>query len=94
MSATVVIGGQYGDEGKGKIISYLALHDNPDVIARGGGGPNAGHSVEYNGKKYAIRLVPSGLVNDKARLCIGAGVLVDAEVFLREVEQFGLGCDA
>lgn len=91
MSATIVIGGQYGDEGKGKIMSYLALHDEPDVIARGGGGPNAGHSVEHEGHKYAIRLVPSGFVNRKARLGIGAGVLIDADVFLREVEQFGLG---
>ncbi len=91
MSATVVIGGQYGDEGKGKIISYLALHDDPDVVARGGGGPNAGHSVEHGGKKYKIRLVPSGFVNERARLGIGAGVLIDADVFLKEVEQFGLG---
>ncbi len=91
MSVTVVVGGQYGDEGKGKIISYLALHDKPDVIARGGGGPNAGHSVEHGSKKYSIRLVPSGFVNQQSKLAIGAGVLVDAGVFLREVETFGLG---
>lgn len=91
MGVTVVVGGQYGDEGKGKIISYLALHDKPEVIARGGGGPNAGHSVQYLGKKYSIRLVPSGFLNQESRLAIGAGVLVDADVFLREVENFGLG---
>ncbi|VVB56886.1 Adenylosuccinate synthetase [uncultured archaeon] len=90
MSATVVVGGQYGDEGKGKILSYLALHDKPDVIARGGGGPNAGHSVEHEGKKYKIRLCPSGLVNKTAKLVIGAGVFVDPDVFIKEVEEFGL----
>ncbi len=91
MSVTVVVGGQYGDEGKGKIISYLALHDKPEIIARGGGGPNAGHSVQHGGKKYSIRLVPSGFVNKESRLAIGAGVLVDADVFLKEVENFELG---
>ncbi|MFH1306656.1 MAG: adenylosuccinate synthetase [Candidatus Micrarchaeota archaeon] len=91
MTVTVVVGGQYGDEGKGKIISYLALHDEPDVIARGGGGPNAGHSVEYRGKKYKIRLTPSGFINKNAKLVIGAGVMIDADVFLKEVENFELG---
>ncbi len=91
MSATVVVGGQYGDEGKGKILSYLALHDDPDVIARGGVGPNAGHQVKYQGKTYSLRLVPSGFINLHARLLIGAGVLVNPDVFLKEVNDFGLG---
>ena len=91
MAVTVVVGGQYGDEGKGKIISYLALNDNPDVVARGGGGPNAGHSVEHEGKEYKIRLCPSGLVNEDAKLVIGAGVFIDADVFLKEVKDFSLG---
>lgn len=91
MAFTVVVGGQYGDEGKGKIISYLALNDKPEVVARGGGGPNAGHSVEYEGKKYKIRLTPSGLVNKDAKLVIGAGVFIDPQVFLDEVKNFELG---
>ena len=91
MAITVVVGGQYGDEGKGKVISYLALADNPQVIARGGGGPNAGHSVEHNGKNYKIRLVPSGFVQKNSQLVIGAGVFVDADVFLQEVKNFELG---
>jgi len=91
MAVTVVVGGQYGDEGKGKVISYLAFADKPSVIARGGGGPNAGHSVEYNGKKYKIRLVPSGFVQKDAQLVIGAGVFVDPDVFLQEVKDFDLG---
>lgn len=91
MSSTIVVGGQYGDEGKGKILSYLALHDNPDVIARGGVGPNAGHQVKHEGKLYSLRLVPSGFINRTARLLIGAGVLVNPDVFLKEVNDFGLG---
>jgi adenylosuccinate synthase len=90
MSATVVVGGQYGDEGKGKILSYLALHDGPDVIARGGVGPNAGHQVVHQGKKYSLRLVPSGFIAPGARLLIGAGVLINPDVFLHEVSEFGL----
>lgn len=90
-NTTIVVGGQYGDEGKGKIISYLALQDRPDLVARGGGGPNAGHSVEHDGKKYKIRLTPSGFINKEARLLIGAGVFIDPDVFLQEVEDFELG---
>lgn len=87
---TIVVGGQYGDEGKGKIISYLALEDNPDVIARGGVGPNAGHEVNYKGKRYPMRMLSCGFVNETARLLIGAGVFVNPEVFLKEVDQLGV----
>jgi adenylosuccinate synthase len=90
MAIDVVVGGQYGDEGKGKIISYLALKDKPEVVARGGGGPNAGHTVEYKGKKYKIRLVPSGFVYEKAKLVIGPGVLIDPEVLIKEIKDLGL----
>jgi len=50
MTCTIVVGGQWGDEGKGKIISYLCSKDNPYIVARGGVGPNAGHTVEVDGK--------------------------------------------
>lgn len=83
----IVIGGQYGDEGKGKIISYLALKDNPDVIARGGVGPNAGHEVNYKGVKYPMRMLSCGFVNENSRILIGAGVFVNPEVFLKEVQM-------
>ena len=86
---TIIVGGQYGDEGKGKIISHLALSDDPQVIARGGVGSNAGHEVQHNGKRYPLRLVPCGFVNEKARLLIGAGVFVDPEVLLKEIELTG-----
>ena len=82
-----MVGGHYGDEGKGKIISYLALNDKPEIIARAGVGPNAGHSVYKNGKKYGLRMIPCGFVNESSKLAIGAGVLVDIERFRKEVEE-------
>ena len=87
---TVVVGGQWGDEGKGKIVSYLCLKDRPDIIARAGVGPNAGHTVKYRGKKYALRLTPSGFLHEDARLLIGAGVLVNPSVVLEEINGLGL----
>ena len=86
MPCTVVVCGFFGDTGKGKIISYLALADKIDVAARGGVGPNAGHTVVYQGRKYVMRMLPSAFVNERCRLLIGPGVLVDPKVFLAEVE--------
>ena len=86
MTCSILVGGAWGDEGKGKCITYLCDNDKPDIIARGGVGPNAGHSVEFNGEKYGLRLVPSGFVQTEAKLMIGAGVLVDPEVFYHELE--------
>lgn len=86
MPATIVVGGFWGDEGKGKIISYIAHSDKPRIIARGGVGPNAGHTVEVDGKKFGVRMLPSGFVYRDARLLIGAGVLVDPRVFLNELD--------
>lgn len=90
MPTTMVVGGFFGDEGKGKIIAYLAKHDDPEVVARGGVGPNAGHTVVVEDKKYALRMVPSGFVCESARLLVGAGVLVNPDVLKQEVESFGL----
>jgi adenylosuccinate synthase len=87
MPSYIVVGGQWGDEGKGSIIAYLATHDKPEVIARGGVGTNAGHSVFINGKKYAVRQLPTGFMNEDARLLVGAGVLMDPEVFFHELEH-------
>jgi len=87
MTCTIVVGGQWGDEGKGKIISYLCEKDNPSIVARGGVGPNAGHSVEVNNEKYGIRMIPTGFPNKSSKLAIGAGVLVDPEVLLKEIEM-------
>ncbi|AEH25506.1 adenylosuccinate synthetase [Pyrococcus yayanosii] len=87
MPSVIVVGGQWGDEGKGSIIAYLALKDKPEIIARGGVGTNAGHSVFINGKKYAVRQLPTGFMQRDARLLVGAGVLVDPEVFFYELEH-------
>ena len=88
--ASIVAGGQFGDEGKGKIISYLALKDDYHAIARAGVGPNAGHTVKYKGERYGIRIIPSGFVNEKTKLYVGAGVLVDIDVFFEEIEKTGV----
>jgi len=87
MTCTVLVGGGWGDEGKGKCITYLCYYDKPSIIARAGVGPNAGHSVEFRGEKYALRLTPSGFIHRDAKLLIGAGVLIDPEVFLDEMEN-------
>ncbi len=86
MTCSVLVGGGWGDEGKGKCITYLCHNDKPSIIARAGVGPNAGHSVEFNGEKYGLRLTPSGFVHTGAKLLIGAGVLVDPEVFMHEMD--------
>lgn len=86
---TILVGGQFGDEGKGKIASYLAISDNPEIVARGGVGPNAGHTVQFEGKKYGLRMLPCGINNPKSRIMIGAGVAVDPEVLKKEVELTG-----
>ena len=85
--ATIVTGGHFGDEGKGKVISYLAQKDSPEIVARAGVGPNAGHTIYKNGKEYGLRMVPCGFVNEKARLFIGAGVLIDVPCFLNEIKK-------
>lgn len=80
------MGGAFGDEGKGKIVSYIALNNNPAIAVRGGVGPNAGHTVVCNGKTIKLRMLPSAVVNKKTKLLLGAGVLVDPRVFLKEIE--------
>jgi len=86
---TVVIDGFFGDTGKGKVISHLALCDDVKIGVRGGVGPNAGHTVVFNGKTYKLRQVPSAFVNKKSKLLIGAGVLVNPKIFFQEVELTG-----
>lgn len=91
MAVTVVVGGFFGDEGKGKIISYLAMADNPAIIVRGGAGPNAGHTIRSGGRTYKIRMLPSGFLNPRARVMIGPGVVVNPAILRDEIEQFGAG---
>ena len=85
MPCTVIVGAFWGDEGKGKIISYLALKDNLDFCVRTGS-VNAAHTVLYEGKKYALHMVPAAFLNPKTRLLIAAGANVDVKLFFDEVE--------
>jgi len=88
MSVKLIVGGFFGDEGKGKVVAYLALKDKVKAAVRGGVGPNAGHTVIYKDKKWILRMLPSAIVNPNVKLFIGAGVLVDVKVFLKEVEDY------
>ena len=93
VGCTVIVDGFFGDGGKGKIISYLAVKDRLSICARAGGGPNAGHTVVREGKVYKLRMVPSAFTYEKCRLLIGPGVVINPEVLLREVgvDGFGVG---
>jgi adenylosuccinate synthase len=88
MTSTVVVGGFFGDEGKGKIISYLALKDNPSIVVRGGAGPNAGHTVIDGDRTYKIRMLPSGFLNKKSKVMIGPGVVINPDILLKEINDF------
>jgi adenylosuccinate synthase len=85
LPCTVIVGGFWGDEGKGKIVSYLALKDKVDLCVRTGS-VNAAHTVWVEGKRYALHMVPSAFVYEKCRLLIGAGANVHVAKFLEEVE--------
>jgi Adenylosuccinate synthetase (EC 6.3.4.4) len=65
MSCTIIVGGFFGDEGKGKVVAHIAHADEPVIISRGGVGPNAGHTVKVGDKEYGVRMVPSGFVYPK-----------------------------
>ena len=90
MTTTVVIGGFFGDEGKGKIVSYLAMKDSVVATVRGGVGPNAGHTVMYQGKEFKLRMIPSGILNKTSKLMIGPGVLVNPDVLIEEARKYNL----
>ena len=88
MPCIVTVGGFYGDEGKGKVIAYLAKKDNCSIAVRGGVGPNAGHTFVDEGKMYKVRMLPSAALNRSTRLLIGPGVLINPEILLKEIEMF------
>lgn len=81
----VVIGCFYGDEGKGKVIDYLAA--DADVAVRCTGGDNAGHTIKANGVKYAMHLIPSGLLSGHTIGVIGNGVVLNPQVLLEEINN-------
>src|SRR6266536_362541 len=82
--ATVIVGAQWGDEGKGKIVDLLAQES--DIVCRYQGGPNAGHTIIADGETFKIRQIPSGILSGKVSV-IGAGCVVDPQVLLDELDQ-------
>jgi adenylosuccinate synthase len=84
MKADLLLGLQWGDEGKGKIVDVLT--SKYDVIARFQGGPNAGHTLEFDGIKHVLRTIPSGIFHQNSKNIIGNGVVIDPVVFQKEVE--------
>ena len=81
----VLLGLQWGDEGKGKIVDVLA--PKYDVVARFQGGPNAGHTLEFDGIKHVLHQIPSGIFREKTKNVIGNGVVLDPFVFQTEIEK-------
>lgn len=88
MPCNIVVGGFFGDEGKGKIVAYLVKKDIISLAARGGVGPNAGHTFNLNGQTFKVRMLPSAAFNVNTNLAIGAGVLVDPKILLNEISTF------
>ena len=88
MNIDILLGLQWGDEGKGKIVD--ALSPGYDAIARFQGGPNAGHSLEFNNVKHVLHLIPSGIFHPGKLNIIGNGVVLDPAVFKKEIEKLGL----
>ena len=85
MQVDVLLGLQWGDEGKGKIVDFLA--PNYNVIARFQGGPNAGHTLEFNGNKHVLHQIPSGIFRKNKENIIGNGVVLDPVIFMKEVKN-------
>ena len=83
---TIVVGGFFGDEGKGKIVSYLSTKDDVRIAIRCGA-VNAGHTVVFNGRTWKLRIIPSGFVNPEARLLVAPGALVRLDVLHRELSE-------
>jgi len=85
MGIDILLGLQWGDEGKGKIVDVLC--PQYDLVARFQGGPNAGHTLEFNHKKYVLNTIPSGIFNDRSVNLIGNGVVIDPAIFKRELDN-------
>ena len=88
MKNVVIVGSQWGDEGKGKIVDWLS--DQADVVIRFQGGHNAGHTLVINGVTYKLRLLPSGIVRKGKISIIGTGVVVDPWALLEEINEIKL----
>lgn len=85
MASVIIVGTQWGDEGKGKIVDYLA--ENCEYVVRSQGGSNAGHTVVVDNVKYKLRLLPSGILHKNKVCVIGNGVVIEPKVFLSEIDS-------
>jgi adenylosuccinate synthase len=81
----LLLGLQWGDEGKGKIVDVLT--SNYDIIARFQGGPNAGHTLEFDGNKHVLHTIPSGIFHENAKNVVGNGVVIDPVIFAKELDK-------
>jgi Adenylosuccinate synthetase (EC 6.3.4.4) len=84
MSIKVIVGAQWGDEGKGKVVDLLS--EGVDIVARYQGGANAGHTVVVDGKTYILHLIPSGILHAGVTCVIGNGVVLDPQALLEEIK--------
>ena len=87
MKSIVVVGAQWGDEGKGKVVDYMAA--SFDYIARCAGGHNAGHTVIFNGSRFVLQLIPCGILRPGKHAVIGSGVVVDPAALVAELDSLG-----
>ena len=85
MANTIIVGAQWGDEGKGKIVDFLT--EKTDIVVRAQGGNNAGHTVIHDGKKYILHLIPSGILWPEKNCVIGNGVVIDPVSLLEEFDK-------
>jgi len=85
MAVDLLLGLQWGDEGKGKIVDVLTK--NYDIIARFQGGPNAGHTLVFNGMKHVLHTIPSGIFHDDVKNLVGNGVVIDPVIFKKELDK-------
>jgi len=84
MPVKVIVGAQWGDEGKGKIVDLLS--QEADIVARYQGGANAGHTVIMEGEKYVLHLIPSGILHENTICVIGNGVVIDPIALMKEID--------
>ena len=94
MSVRIIVGAQWGDEGKGKIVDLLSEH--ADIVARYQGGANAGHTIVHGDKKYILHLIPSGILHPSVHCVIGNGVVIDPVALMDEIrmlESLGVNID-
>lgn len=84
MGATILVGSQWGDEGKGKIVDLIS--QGFEIVVRYQGGANAGHTVEIGDQKYILHLIPSGILRENVTCVIGNGVVIDPSALLEEIQ--------